>query len=256
VRNVWVICQKELNSYFVSWIAYLLLAMFALIFGYFFWTLLGYFVFEGIEMQMRGQSFPMNINEQIVRPLFSNVSVIALLVIIPLITMRLFAEEKRTGTIELLVTSPIRDLEIIIGKWLAALMLYASLLLFTGLNFIFLFTYGKPDWKPMLIGYLGLLLQAGALLALGTFVSTLTKNQIIAGTVTFALCLLLYICGWVSGFEMAPWAKVLSYISVATHSESFAKGVIEIKDVVFYVTVIFLGLFFTARSMESLRWRS
>ncbi|HEY1676134.1 MAG TPA: ABC transporter permease [Candidatus Sulfotelmatobacter sp.] len=256
MRNVWVICRKELHSYFVSWIAYLLLAMFALIFGYFFWTLLGYFVFEGIEMQMRGQSFPMNINEQIVRPLFSNVSVIALLVIIPLISMRLFAEEKRTGTIELLVTSPIRDLEIIIGKWLAALMLYASLLLFTGLNFIFLFAYGKPDWKPMLIGYLGLILQAGALLALGTFISTLTKNQIIAGTVTFAVCLLLYICGWVSGFEMAPWAKVLSYISVATHAESFAKGVIETKDAVFYLTVIFLGLFFTARSMESLRWRS
>jgi ABC-2 type transport system permease protein len=230
--------------------------MFAVIFGYFFWTLLGYFVFEGIEMQMRGQSFPMNINEQIVRPLFSNVSVIALLVIIPLITMRLFAEEKRTGTIELLVTSPIRDLEIIIGKWLAALLLYASLLAFTGLNFLFLFKYGNPDWKPILIGYLGLILQAGALLAVGTFISTLTKNQIIAGTVTFAVCLLLYICGWVSGFEMAGWAKVLSYISVATHSESFAKGVIETKDAVFYLTVIFLGLFFTARSMESLRWRS
>jgi ABC-2 type transport system permease protein len=256
VRNIWVICQKELNSYFVSWIAYLLLAMFAVIFGYFFWTLLGFFVFEGIEMQMRGQSIPMNINEQIIRPLFSNVSVIALLVIIPLITMRLFAEEKRTGTIELLVTSPIRDLEIIIGKWLAALMLYASLILFASLNFVFLFMYGKPDWKPMLIGYLGLFLQAGALLALGTFVSTLTKNQIIAGSVTFALCLLLYICGWVAGFEQATWAKVLQYISVATHSESFAKGVIDTKDVVFYLSVIFLGLFFTARSMESLRWRS
>ena len=121
MRNILVICHKELNSYFISWIAYLLLAMFAVIFGYFFWTLLGFFVFEGIEMQMRGQTIPMNINEQIIRPLFSNISVIGLLVIIPLITMRLFAEEKRTGTIELLVTSPIRDLEIILGKCFAAL---------------------------------------------------------------------------------------------------------------------------------------
>jgi ABC-2 type transport system permease protein len=256
MRNIWVIGRKELASYFNSWIAYVLLAMFAVIFGFFFWTLVGVFVFQGVEMQMRGQTFPMNINEQIIRPLFSNVSVIGLLLIIPLITMRLFAEEKRTGTIELLVTSPIRDLEIILGKWLAAVALYACLLLFTALNLAFLFKYGHPDWKPLLVGYLGLLLQAGALLALGTFISTLTKNQIIAGTVTFAVCLLLYICGWVAGFEMATWAKVLSYISVQTHSESFSKGVLDSKDAIYYLTLIFLGLFFTARSMESLRWRS
>ena len=119
MRNVWIICRKELSSYFASPIAYLLMTMFGLIFGFFFWNALGYFVIEGMEMQMRGQSMPMNLNEQIIRPLLSNVSVIGLF-LIPMITMRLFAEEKRTGTIELLVTSPIRDLEIILGKWLAA----------------------------------------------------------------------------------------------------------------------------------------
>jgi len=255
MRNVWIICRKELGSYFVSPVAYILLVMFGVIFGFFFWNALGFFVIEGMEMQMRGQAFPMNLNEQIIRPLLSNVSVIGLF-FIPMITMRLFAEEKRTGTIELLATSPVRDLEIILGKWLASVTLYSCLLLFTALNFAFLFKNGNPDWKPLAIGYLGLLLQAGALLAIGTFISTLTKNQIIAGAVTFGVCLLLWVLEWVSGYETALWARVLSYISVVPHFESFARGVLDSKDAIFYVTVIFLGLFFTARSMESLRWRS
>jgi ABC-2 type transport system permease protein len=255
MRNVWIICRKELGSYFVSPVAYILLIMFGLIVGYFFWNMLGAFVYESIQSQMTGQSFPMNLNEFIVRPLLNNVSVIGLF-FIPLITMRLFAEEKRTGTIELLATSPVRDIEIILGKWLAAVVLYACLLLFTAVNFAFLFEYGKPDWKPLLVGYLGLFLLAGALLAIGTFISSLTRNQIIAGAVTFGVCLLLYVFGWVSGYETALWARALSYMSVATHFESFGKGVLDSKDAIFYVTVIFLGLFFTARSMESLRWRS
>jgi len=255
MRNVWTICRKELGSYFVSPVAYILLMMFGLIFGFFFWNELGYFVMYGLQSQMRGSMMPMNVNEQVIRPLLQNVSVVGLF-FIPLITMRLFAEEKRTGTIELLATSPVRDQEVIIGKWLAAMALYSCLLLFTAVNFAFLFKYGNPDWKPLAIGYLGLLLQAGALLAIGTFISTLTKNQIIAGAVTFGVCLLLWVLGWVSGYESATWAQVLSYISVITHFESFGRGVLDSKDAVYYATVIFLGLFFTARSMESLRWRS
>ena len=255
MRNVWIICRKELGSYFVSPIAYLLLTMFGLIFGFFFWNALAFFVIEGVEMQMRGQTFPMNLNEQIIRPLLSNAGVIGLF-FIPLISMRLFAEEKRSGTIELLATSPVRDLEIIVGKWLAAVTLYSGLLLFTAVNFAFLFRYGNPDWKPLAVGYLGLLLQAGALLAIGTFISTLTKNQIIAGAATFGVCLLLWVFDWVSGYETATWARVLSYMSIIPHFESFARGVLDAKDAIFYLTIIFLGLFFTARSMESLRWRS
>src|ERR1700678_1932800 len=255
MRNVLIICRKELRSYFVSPIAYLLLTMFALIFGFFFWNSLGYFVLMGMESQMRGQTMPMNLNEIVIRPLLSNVGVIGLF-FIPMITMRLFAEEKRSGTIELLATSPIRDVEIILGKWLAALSLYACMLLVAAVNFAFLFRYGNPDWKPLAIGYLGLLLQAGGLLAIGTFISTLTKNQIIAGAATFGVCLLLWVLEWVSGYETATWAQVLAYMSIITHFESFAKGVLDSKDAIFYVAVIFLGLFFTARSMESLRWRT
>ena len=256
MRNVLIICGKELRSYFVSPIAYLLLTMFAVVSAFFFWIFLRGFVEYGMEMQMRGEMFPMSINEQIVRPLLSNAAVIGGLFFIPMITMRLFAEEKRTGTIELLATSPIRDAEIILGKWLAAMALYASMLLFTALNFVFLFKYSNPDWKPLAIGYLGLFLQAGALLAIGTFISSLTKNQIVAGAVTFAICILLWVMSSVSEFETATWAQVLSYLSVNSHFESFERGVIDSKDAVFYVTLTFLGLFFTARSMESLRWRS
>jgi ABC-2 type transport system permease protein len=254
MRNVSIICRKELGSYFASPIAYILLVMFGVIFGFFFWNELGYFVMASMEMQMRGEGMPMNLNEQIIRPLLSNVAVIGLF-LIPMITMRLFAEEKRTGTIEMLVTSPVRDVEIVLGKWLASLILYGCLLLFTAVNFAFLFKYGNPDWKPLLIGYLGLLLQAGALLAIGTFISTLTKNQIIAGAMTFGVCILLWVVGWVD-YETGTWARVLSYLSVVTHFEPFGRGLLQSKDAVFYVAAIFLGLFFTARSMESLRWRS
>jgi ABC-2 type transport system permease protein len=255
MKNIWIICQKEFRSYFVSPIAYLLLAMFAVVFGFFFWNVVGYFNNMGVESMVRGEMFPLNINEQVIRPLVSNVSVIGLF-LVPLITMRLFAEEKRTGTIELLATSPVRDVEVIIGKWLASVLLYAGMLLLTALNFVWLFKYGHPDWKPLAVAYLGLFLQAGMLLAIGTFISTLTRNQIIAGAATFGVCLLLWVMEWVSGYESATWAKVLAYLSVLTHFESFAKGLLSLKDAVFYVSAIFFGLFLTARSLESLRWRS
>jgi ABC-2 type transport system permease protein len=197
----------------------------------------------------------MDVNDWVIRPVLMNVSVIGLFMI-PMITMRLFAEEKRSGTIELLATSPVRDIEIIIGKWLAALVLYASILSISAVSLLVLFIYGQPDWKPILVGYLGLLLQGSALLAIGTFLSTTTKNQIIAGTATFAICLLLWVFDWISAYETASWAQVMSYLSVVTHFESFAKGVLDAKDAIYYVSVTFLGLFLTARSMESLRWRA
>jgi ABC-2 type transport system permease protein len=255
MRNIWVICRKELRSYFVSPVAYVLFVMFALIFGWFFWNMLGAFVFYSMASQMRGEMTPMNVNEQILRQLLGNMNVVGLF-FIPVITMRLFAEEKRNGTIELLATSPIQDFEVILGKWLAAVALYAGMLLLTGLNIAFVFKYGNPDWKPIAVGYLGLLLQASALLAIGTFISSLTKNQIIAGAASFGVCLLVFVLGWASGYETSTWAQVLSYMSVTSHMESFTKGVLDSKDAVYYVTVIFLGLFLTARSLESLRWRS
>jgi ABC-2 type transport system permease protein len=255
MRNVIVIFKKEMKSYFASPIAYLLLTIFAVIFGFFFYTATRFFVLQGMQMQMMGRGMPMDVNEYVIRPLLTNASVIGLF-LIPMITMRLYAEEKRSGTIELLMTSPVRDLEIVLGKWLAALVLYAAILGISGINMGILFAFGRPDWKPILVGFLGLLLQGGCLLAIGIFISTMTRNQIIAGGATFAVCLMLWVLDWVSAYDQSAWGKVVSYLSVVTHFEPFAKGVIDTKDVVFYLSMIFFGLFLTARSVESLRWRS
>ena len=253
--NTLTICRKELNSYFRSPIAYGVMAFFALISGYFFYVAVVYFMQMSIQSAMSGQSQPMSVNESVIRPLFSNISVIGLFVI-PMITMRLFAEEKRTGTIELLITSPVTDLEIILGKWLDALGLYASILGVTVLSMATLFMYGKPDWRPVLVGYLGLLLQGGCLLAIGTFISTCTRNQIVAGVAGFSVCLMLWVLDWLSSFQDSVMAKVMAYLSVLQHFDSFSKGVLDSKDIIYYLSAIFIGLFLTARSLESLRWRA
>jgi ABC-2 type transport system permease protein len=255
MRNILVIFKKELKSYFASPIAYLLLAIFAVIFGFFFYSATRFFVLQGMQMQMMGRGMPMDVNEYVIRPLLTNASVIGLF-LIPMITMRLYAEEKRSGTIELLMTSPVRDLEIVLGKWLAALLLYISILGISGINIAILYAFGRPDWKPILVGYLGLILQGGCLLAIGIFISTTTRNQIIAGGATFAVCLMLWVLDWVSAYDQSSWAKVVSYLSVVTHFEPFSKGVIDTKDVIFYLSMIFFGLFLTTRSVESLRWRA
>ena len=256
MRNIWVLAQKELKSYFASPIAYIVLAMFAVIFGYFFYSATAIFVNYSLQsMMQRGFSPPMNINDFIIRPLLMNVSVIVLF-LMPMITMRLFAEEKRMGTIELLLTAPMRDIEIILGKWLAAMLLYVCLLGISALNIVFLFFYGKPDWRPLLIGYLGLLLMGAAFLGLGAFLSTLTRNQIIAASLTFGVFLMLWVLDWVTSYSTGTVGKIVSYFSITTHFESFAKGVLDLKDAIYYLSVIFLGIFLTARSMESLRWRA
>ena len=253
--NTLTICRKELNSYFRSPIAYGVMAFFGLISGYFFYVAIVFFVQASIQSSMTGQAQPMSVNEQVIRPIFSNISVIGLF-LIPMITMRLFAEEKRTGTIELLVTSPIRDLEIIMGKWLAAMALYAVMLGVSLVSMATLFLYGRPDWRPIAVGYLGLLLQGGCLLAIGTFISTCTKNQIVAGVASFSVCLLLWVLDWMSSFQDSVSAKAISYLSVLQHFDSFSKGVLDSKDIIYYLSAIFIGLFLTARSLESLRWRA
>lgn len=253
--NTFTICRKELNGYFRSPIAYGVMAFFAVIAGFFFYVTVKFFVRRAVESQMMGQAFPMDMSEWIIRPVFSNISVVGLF-LIPMISMRLFAEEKRSGTIELLTTSPLFDLEIILGKWLAAVVLYASMLGLSFLSMLVLFAYGSPDAKPLLVGYLGMLLEGGALLAIGTFVSTCTKNQIVAGVAGFAIALLLYVLSWVSEFESSTLATIVAYLSVHSHFESFSKGVIDTKDLIFYLSTIFVGLFLTARSLETLRWRA
>ncbi|HMD71706.1 MAG TPA: ABC transporter permease subunit [Bryobacteraceae bacterium] len=254
MKNIVLICRKEVRSYFASPIAYAVLALFAFLFGgLVFYPTVKELVRYGVQAQMQGQ--PVNLNDQIIRPLLGFASTISLF-LLPLITMRLFAEEKKSGTMELLLTSPVRDIEIILGKWFGAMILYLSVLGLSALIISFLFMWGKPDWQPVLVAYLGLILQGGCLLAIGEFISSLTRNQIVAGGATFFVCLILWLLSWFTQFDSSLVAQVTNYLSIVTHFENFAKGVLSSKDVVFYLSMIFFALFITSRSMESLRWRS
>lgn len=250
MSNILAIAQKELKSYFVSPIAYALLAIYALISGWFSLIAIANF----IEMSMTGQG-PADLNAYVIAPVVSNAGVLSLF-LIPMITMRLFAEEKRSGTIELLITSPITDLEIILGKWLGAMGMYACILGVKLFCLSFTFMFGNPDWRPLATAYLGMFLQGGALLAIGMFISNTTRNQIVAGATTFGMCLLFWTFDWATTFKSDGWAKVLAYLSLTAHFGPFARGVIDSKDVIFFVSVIALGIFLTARSLESLRWRA
>ena len=181
MSNVLAIAQKELRGYFASPIAYIIIGFFALVFGWFYFVSLTFFMQASLQMGMPGQG-QININTMAIRPLLQNVSVVALFVL-PLITMRTYAEEKRSGTIELLLTSPVTDTQIVLGKFLGAVALYALMLAVTWIHIGILFIYGNPEWKPILSGYLGLLLMGASFLSIGLLISSLTRNQIVAGMV-------------------------------------------------------------------------
>lgn len=255
MKNVVLIAGKELKSYFASPIAYLLMAAFGIIFGATFFSSVKFMMQQGLQSQMMGQAQPMSVNDMVITPLLGFAGTITLF-LIPMITMRLVAEEKRTGTIELLLTSPITDLDLILGKWVGGMLLYLCVLAMSALDLSMVFIWGKPDFQPVLIAYLGLILQGGALLAIGEWLSTTTRNQIVAGGVTFFLCLLLYLLRFFFEFDNGWLAQGLSYLSIVSHLDNFSKGLLSLKDVIFYISMIFFGLFLTARSLESVRWRA
>jgi len=156
---------------------------------------------------------------------------------------------------ELLLTSPVTDFEILMGKFLGALALYACMLAVTFVHLAILFRYGNPDWRPIAAGYLGLLLLGGSFISVGLLMSSLTRNQIVAGMVTFGLVLLLWIVDWIGSFAGPRVEAVVSYLSITGHLDDFAKGVIDTKHVVYYLSFITFGLFLTAKSVDSERWR-
>jgi ABC-2 type transport system permease protein len=255
MSNILAIAHKELKSYFSSPIAYIVIGFFAFVYGYFYWVMLTYFVRASLQMGQMGGPQSMNINEQLIRPLLSNVTVVVLFVM-PMITMRTYAEEKRSGTIELLLTSPLTDTQIILGKFLGALALYAVMLAVTLIHIGILFVYGSPEWKPLVTAYLGLLLLGASFISLGLFISSLTKNQIVAGMVTFAVFLMFWVISWAGSVSSGGWVTDLtSYLSIIDHFDDFAKGVIDTKHLVYYISFICFGLYLTARSVDTERWR-
>lgn len=253
MRNALAIAGKELRGYFASPMGWVICGLFALIFGYFFETYLEFFVQQSMQAQM-GAGGPMNINMTLVRPLFSNATVIILFVL-PSITMRTYAEEKRSGTIELLLTSPLTDWQIITGKFLGSMGFYAVLLLGTMLHMAVLFVYGQPEWRPLVAGYLGLLLVGGCFISMGLFISSLTKNQVVAGVGTFITALMFWVINWMGDSAGPTVSAVLSYLSITEHFDDFAKGVIDTKHLIYYSSFIALGLFLTAKSVDTERWK-
>ena len=255
MSNTLAIAQKELKGYFASPIGYAVIGFSAILFGWFFVNLLYYF--DRMALQAgSGMGGPesVNVNEMLIAPLFLNVSVI-LLFALPLVTMRTYAEEKRSGTIELLLTAPLTDFQIVMGKFLGAFVLYAAMIGITLVHMGFLFWFGNPEWRPILTGYLGILLMGGCFLSLGLFVSSLTKNQIIAGMVTFALFLMFWVINWISSFTGPTTQAVLNYLSITEHLNDFTRGVIDTKHLVYYLSFIAFSLFLTVRSVDSERWR-
>jgi len=254
MSNIVAIARKELRSYFASPIGYIVLGFFAILYGVFYVVMLQYFVRASMQMGQMGGPQSANINQDMLRPILQNVTVL-LLFVLPALTMRSYAEEKRSGTIELLLTSPLTDFQIIMGKFLGALTLYAIMLAVTLIHMAVLFVYGNPEWKPIVTSYLGLLLLGGSFISLGLFISTLTNNQIVAYISTFAVFLFLWIISWFGSFSSGWVTDVLSYLSIIEHFDDFAKGVIDTTHVIYYVSFITFGLFLTAKSVDTERWR-
>jgi ABC-2 type transport system permease protein len=253
MRNVIAIAQRELNAYFGSPIAYVLIGFFALLFGWFFYVPLAYFEQQSMQMGMNPMQ-TMNINQMLIGPTLMNTTVI-MLFLFPLITMRTYAEEKRSGTIELLLTSPVTDVQIILGKFLGAMALYACMLAVSMIHIGVLFYFGNPEWKPIVTGYLGLLMMGGCFLSLGLFISSLTKNQIVAAMATFAVFLMLWVINWIGTFVGPTTQAVLAHLSLTEHYDDFARGIIDTKHIIYYLSFMAFGLFLTAKSVDSERWR-
>src|SRR4029077_13248680 len=215
MSNILAIAQKELRSYFASPIAYVIIGFFALVFGWFYIVSINFFLMQAMQMGVPGQG-QVNINTMAIRPLLQNVTVVALFVL-PLITMRIYSEEKRSGTIELLLTSPLTDVQIIIGKFLGAMTLYAAMLAITAIHIGLLFSYGNPEWRVVVIGYLGLLLMGGCFISVGLLISSMTKNQIVSGMITFSVFLMLWVINWPASFVGPNTQNILNYLSITDH---------------------------------------
>ena len=255
MRNIWAILLRELKSYFVSPIAYVFTVVFLVVSGFFFYSILQWFNFQCMQfMQYPQYAKELNINEMVLRPLFHNMSVVFLMVI-PFLTMRLFSEERRSGTDELLLTSPVTMNQIILGKFLGAMSAVLLILLLTGVYPAFAFKYSSPELGPILSGYLGLLLLVASFIPMGLLCSALTENQIVAAVLTFGVLLIFWVIGWSAESASYSAREIIQYMSITDHLEELTKGVIDTKDIVFYLSFSVFGLFLTKMALESRRWR-
>jgi ABC-2 type transport system permease protein len=259
MRNILAIVQREFKAYFASPIAYIVLAIFVFLTGLFFQAILSQMTESAMRRSIMSAQTgqppqPMDMPGLTTQGLLSTLSVI-LLFMVPMITMALFSEEKKRGTIELLLTSPITDLQVVLGKFFAAGAFFALLLACTWVETSLLYMYSDPATGPILTAYLGLLLYGLAVVSIGMFISTLTENQIVAAVISFGVVMVLWLVDVMASRADAGSKAVLTYLSILSHLEDFLKGVLDTSHIIFYVSLTLVGLFLTYRSLDSLRWR-
>jgi ABC-2 type transport system permease protein len=231
-----VISRREIRTYFNSAVAYIVVTVFTVLTGYLFFTQL----FVEKQADMRG---------------FFNIMPLLFMFMVPAITMRLLADEKSSGTLELLITMPVRDWEVVVGKFLAAMALLCTAI---GLTLVFALTVkglGPLDRGPTIGGYLGLVLMGGAYVAIGVMASSLTRNSIVSFILAFAISFGLYLLGRLTQFLPQSWQGLVSYLSIDGHFENIGRGVIDSRDVIYYLSVIVVTLLIATLSLESRRWK-
>jgi ABC-2 type transport system permease protein len=255
MRSVWILFKKELKSFLYSPIAYILTAFFLLVSGFFFYNILAWVNEQTLRLLQSGYPIDrLNINQLLFEPFFNNVAIV-LMFLLPLLTMRLFADEKKMRTEEMLLTSPVPLNAIIVGKYLAALAVYAGILLLTATYAIFVFVHGNPELLPLLAAFLGLFLVGAVFIAIGLFASALTENQVIAAAVSISSILLIWVISWIGESGPGAWKGILTYLSFFSHFRNTTGGVIDTQDLVYFLSFIFLGLYLTRAVFEFRKWR-
>lgn len=255
MMGFWAVLRKETANFFVSPIAYTVIFIFLLIIGFIYWANVSYMSF--VSLQASGNPMVaerVNVTDFIIRPFMQNMGFI-LLFIMPLLTMRLFAEEKKTGTIELLLTYPLSDVSVVLAKYLAAMLVLMLMLVSSIPHVLILFGLSQPDLGTVISGYLGLILLGAAFLALGLFISSLTENQIVAAVITFGMVLLFWILSWSASITDEKTGAFLRQLSILEHLDSFNKGIISLPDLSFFILFTVFFLFMSLRSIEAYRWR-
>jgi ABC-2 type transport system permease protein len=254
MKNIWTIAWKDFRTYFTSPIAYVIISGFLLIMGWMFFNSMQYFHMHTLQYSQYNAGKGVSLAEGIIKPLYGNMNVI-LLFLMPFITMRLLAEERKLQTLELLFTAPVRMSEIVLGKFFSAFLLLCVMMAFTLAYPLILVLIGNPEIGPLCSSVLGTLLLGACYLANGLFFSSMTDNQLVAGAMTFASGLFFWLVNWAANSAGPVWSEVLQYLSLIGHFNAFGQGIINSSDVIYYVSFIFMGLFLTHRVLDSTRWR-
>jgi ABC-2 type transport system permease protein len=259
MRNFYAIYRKEMGHYFVSPIAYVVLGVFLILSAFFFNVILSSVIQQSLAMEMQSMRYGVqqdfDVTGVVLRSFFQLVSTLVLF-LMPILTMGVYAEERKRGTMELLMTSPVTDLEIVLGKFFASFTLFVLMLLPTASYLVFMYFRSDPmpPWRLLLAGYGGVLLLGGALISVGTFISSLTENQIIAAVLSFAAVLILWVIdvGRSAGGNLGD---VFTYLSILRHYDDFTHGIVDTSSLIYYLSFMVLFVFLTVRSLDSVRWR-